>query len=133
MTEAMKENADPALNALEEKNQITVPNHSFPDTSYPWTAKAKKNAVYTFEKDDKKLSVPVHTYLKQEAAKLPPMMQNGKRLVHFDEMWWRFMHGNTRQESVDAVVSYCREVVEIWNKAVEEQNAKTEGHEDVQR
>ena len=100
----MKENTDPALNALDEQKQITAPKHTFgkPENE-PWTAKHKKRAVYVFEKDGKKVSVPVYQYLKQEAMKLPPMLKNGKRVVHFTEMWWYFMHGKTKQESMEAV------------------------------
>lgn len=112
--------------------QITVPKHSFhePDQK-PWTAKVKKNTVVTFEVDGKKTSLPIAAYLKQEALKLPPIEQNGKRVVHFNEMMWRFMHGTTKTESQQAVDQYCADMVEIWNKAVEENRQalkeKTEG------
>ena len=121
----MQKNTDPALNALEEQKKITEQKHisSQPEQN-TWTAKAKKNAVYIFEKDGKKTSMPAQAYIRQEAMKLPPMQRNGRRIVHFDEMWWRFMHGATKEESMKAVSDYFKQMVEIWNKAVEEQQAK---------
>lgn len=86
-----------------------------------WTSKAKKNTVVTFEVDGKKTSLPISAYLKRESLKLPPMKQNGKSVVHFNELMWLFMHGKTKSESQKAVDQYCTEIVKIWNKAVEEQ------------
>ena len=95
----------------------------------PWTSKAKKNTVVTFEVNGKKTSLPIAAYLKRESLKLPPMKQNGKSVVHFNELMWLFMHGKTKSESQKAVDDYCTEIVKIWNKAVEEAK-KTKDDED---
>ena len=117
----MNENTDQALNALEEQKKITEQKHISSQPNPNWTAKAKKNAFYIVEKDFKKTSMPAQAYIRQEAMKLPPMQRNGRRIVHFDEMWWRFMHGKTKEESKQAVDQYCADIVEIWDKSVKAQ------------
>lgn len=116
---------DPELEKQAEAIKQTLPEHNL------WTAKAKKHAFMNFEKDGKKTSLPIAAYLKQEGLKLPPMEQFGRRVIHFNELMWRFMHGKTKDESMQAVNDYCKEIVDIWNKAVEDLRKQNEAsHED---
>lgn len=89
-----------------------------------WTAKVKKHAIYTTEVDGVKKSMPVTVHLKQLALSLPPMQRGKRRIVHFEELKRKFMSGSTREASMRLVNAYCMEMVDIYNKAVEEHKQK---------
>ena len=128
----MQNNTDPALNALENEKKVVVPNHTFSQPNpNPWTSKAKKNTVVIIEVDGKKVSLPIAAFLKREALKLPSMKQNGISVVHFDQMMWHFMHGKTKAESQKAIEDYYTNVVNAYNKAIEEHLKAQESHEEV--
>lgn len=90
-----------------------------------WTARHKKYATYTIEKDGKKTSVPVVEHLRKVGQDLPPMQDaNGRRIFHFENLRRRFMAGKTKEESMSLINDYCTEIAEIWNKAVEKNKEK---------
>lgn len=114
------------MEVSEELKQITVQQHSFPEPAHDWTAKHKKHAIYTTERDGKPVSMPAMEYLKSIALTLPPMLYHGtkRRVVHFEELRKRFMRGKTKDESMNLVNEYCSEVVQTWNEAVKNNQNK---------
>lgn len=104
------------------QKRITVPNQSFQDSHESWNAREKKNAYIKKEIDGVVHHIPIMEHLHKLAAQLPPTYQNGRRMVHVDEMRWRFMKGKTKLESMALVKQYCSDVIEAYNKAVEKHN-----------
>lgn len=106
----------------------------------PWTAKEKKSTIVTTMVDETvdgevikvERRVPIRQHLRERAAILPPMMRGKHHVVHFDNLWWYFMHGRTKEESQRNVNDYCRQMIDIAKQSLQEEDVEQQKEEACQ-